>query len=115
MSQSWSNNELLTKPQDFEISTTESMPFSWDVSAFLGETGTPSLPDARIDRMVSKDIGVLVTPDPVTGTPSIVGNVVIVTIDGSKLKQDELYRVMVSVNVGPDKRQSCMTMLKCVG
>lgn len=115
MSNTWSNNELLTKPQDFEIATTESMPFSWDVSAFVGDSDIISLPSARVDRMVSKDVGVLVTPDPVTGTPSIVGNVVIVTIDGSKLKQDELYRVVVSVNIGPSKRQSCITMMRCVG
>jgi hypothetical protein len=114
MSHSWSNSELLTKPQEFDISTTESMPFSWDVSAFLGESDTISLPSARVDKMVSKETGTLVTPDPVTGTPSIVGNVVVVTIDGSKLKQGELYRVVVSVNIGPSKRQSCMTMLKCV-
>lgn len=114
MSHSWSNNELLTKPQEFDISTTESMPFSWDVSAFLGVGETPSLPEARVDRMISKDTGTLVTPDPVIGTPSIVGNVVIVTIDGTKLKQNELYRVVVSVNIGPNKRQACMTMLKCV-
>jgi hypothetical protein len=115
MSNTWSNHELLTKPQDFDIATTESIPFSWDVSVFVGDGETISLPSARIDRMVSKDTGVLVTPDPVIGTPSIVGNVVIVTIDGSKLKQDELYRVVVSVNIGPNKRQSCITMLRCVG
>jgi hypothetical protein len=113
MGHNWSQNDLLTKPQEFAISTTEEMQYSWDVSALLGVGETASTPVVRIDRMTSKDSGVTVTPDPVLST-SIVGDIVIAKIDGSALRQDHLYRVVVTVDIEPDRKQSCMTMLKCV-
>jgi hypothetical protein len=113
MSHNWSQNDLLTKPQEFAISTTEEMQYSWDVSALLGVGESPSAPVVRVDRMTSKDSGIPVLPDPVLST-SLVGDIVIAKIDGSKLKQDNLYRVVVTVEIEPDRKQSCMTMLKCV-
>jgi hypothetical protein len=113
MTHQWIDNELLTTPQDVFIATTEKVPYSWDMSALLGEGETPSSPAVRVDQMTSKDRGVAIE-DAVDGTPSVIGNIVVATIDGAVLDEGKLYRVVVTVNATPSKRISCMTMMKCV-
>ena len=63
--------------------------------------------------MVSRNTGIEVE-DAAIVNPTILSNVIIVTIDGSKLQQDKLYRVLVSFDATPAKRMTCMTMLKCI-
>lgn len=113
MTHQWNDNELLTTPQDFSIATTEKVPYSWDMSELLSVGETPSLPSVRVDLMTSKDNGVEV-PLVVDGVPSVIGNIVVATLDGSKFEEGKLYRVVVTVTASPTKRVSCMTMLKCV-
>jgi hypothetical protein len=114
MSHEWHDNELLTNPQEFAIATTEKTSYSWDLDALLDIGETPGTPSVRIDEMTSKANGVTLT------TPNLVTNVfasdtvVVATIDGTLLKQNELYRVIVTVTASPTKQVSCMTMMKCV-
>lgn len=113
MTHQWIDNELLTTPQDFFIATTEKVAYSWDMSALLDDDDTPSLPLVRVDQMTSKDKGVTIE-DVVDGTPTVIGNIVVAVIDGSKLEAGKLYRVIATITATPTKRISCMTMMQCV-
>lgn len=110
----WFDNELLTSPQDFSVATSEKVPYSWDMSALIpeGESILTS-PTVRVDQMTSRENGVEIE-DAVDGTPTAIGEVVVATIDGSKLKEGKLYRVIVTINTQPGKYISCMTMMRCV-
>lgn len=114
MTHEWFDNELLTDPQEFAIATTERSTYSWNVLALLDEGESAATPSIRIDRMMNRNTGVVVSEEDLVTDVSVIDNVVVATIDGSKLQADKLYRVMVTFVASPSKTISCMTMMKCV-
>lgn len=111
--QEWYDNEALTKPQEFVITVSEKEPYSWDVSARLGDGETASSPEIKVFHMRNAKANKII--EDVSSNVSVIGaDVIVGTLDGSKLTEGELYRVVVTFNANPGKRTSCITMLRCV-
>ena len=113
MSVDWYNSELLTDPQEFEIGRTEQEPHAWDVSLRLDDGESATSPSVTVWLMRS-GVGIAEVED-VVSEVAVVGDASIVaTLDGSKLTEGKIYRVLVTFTAGPGKVTSCATMLRAV-
>ena len=113
MSQEWSDSELLTEPQVFVIGRAEGIPYSWDISAVLGEGESASDPDVTPWLMQNGRSRVAV--EDATSDVVVIGeDIIVATFDGTKFRDGQLYRIVVTFNCNPGKRISVATMLRCV-
>jgi hypothetical protein len=108
----WQNNDLLTRPQRVQISTSELLPLAWDMTDLLQLGESITSPVVTVTQVNPKPI--IDVPTAVSGAAEVNANIVRQRIDGAPLTRGTLYEIVVTYTAATGKDISVITMLECV-
>lgn len=105
-------SQLSTSPSYFEIGTGETLPLSFDASAYLGSGESVASATVTVTR---QDTGASV-PAALSGSPSISGgDTVLQIVLGSALVAGVAYLIRVTVTITPSSKvEEMLTQMRCV-